>query len=91
VNKTFVRDAPGVLRWHHGGRRKGFGPVGQGLKGGGKQGRPKRKPVALGTKNAQPLIIRIDNGAAAPNAATEGMRITAPAAQVRSVSRNICD
>jgi hypothetical protein len=32
VNKTFVRDAPGVLRWHHGGRRKGFGPVGQGLK-----------------------------------------------------------
>src|SRR5215211_2016349 len=32
VNKTFVRDAPGVLRWHHGGRRKGFGPVSQGLK-----------------------------------------------------------
>src|SRR5215204_7066236 len=38
VNKTFVRDAPGVLRWHHGGRRKGFGPVGQGLRP-----RPKRR------------------------------------------------
>src|SRR5215204_1784218 len=38
VNKTFVGDAPGVLRWHHGGRRKGFGPVGQGLRP-----RPKRR------------------------------------------------
>src|SRR5829696_8528631 len=34
VNKNFVRDAPGVLRWHHGGRRKGFGPVGLSPQGG---------------------------------------------------------
>src|SRR5829696_3900621 len=66
VNKTFVRDAPGVLRWHHGGRRKGFGPVGQGLKGGGRDRMPTYVVLInftdQGIRNVKQTIERTDSG-----------------------------